>query len=172
MLCPHGCEWLSNPALRRPRFDSWPPRHKRGVANRVHLRAVRGDNCGTASTNPFQYTGRENDATGLYNYRARYYSPSLRRFISEDPLKILGEGVNLYSYVGSNPINFVDRLGLRRECGYWENVWSRFREADFFPGVRRVFWRRLVWVSLRQAPWLEHLAHTPGGALSRRRQRP
>ena len=37
-------------------------------------------------TNPFQYTGRENDATGLYYYRARYYSPTLRRFISEDPL--------------------------------------------------------------------------------------
>ena len=31
---------------------------------------------GTASPNPFQYTGRENDATGLYNYRARYYSPA------------------------------------------------------------------------------------------------
>lgn len=28
-----------------------------------------------SSANPFQYTGRENDATGLYFYRARYYSP-------------------------------------------------------------------------------------------------
>jgi len=39
-----------------------------------------------ASTNPFQYTGRENDAAGLNYYRARYYSPALQRFISEDPL--------------------------------------------------------------------------------------
>jgi len=36
-----------------------------------------------ASTNPFQYTGRENDETGTYYYRARYYSPSLQRFVSE-----------------------------------------------------------------------------------------
>jgi RHS repeat-associated protein len=39
-----------------------------------------------ASANPFQYTGRENDGTGLYYYRARYYSPAIRRFLSEDPL--------------------------------------------------------------------------------------
>ncbi|MBN4054616.1 RHS repeat protein [Nitrospira defluvii] len=38
------------------------------------------------STNPFQYTGRENDGTGLYYYRARYFSSSIKRFISEDPL--------------------------------------------------------------------------------------
>jgi YD repeat-containing protein len=38
---------------------------------------------GADSPNVFQYTGRENDATGLYYYRARYYSPNLRRFISE-----------------------------------------------------------------------------------------
>jgi len=37
---------------------------------------------GEASDNPFQYTGRENDGTGLYYYRARYYSTELQRFIS------------------------------------------------------------------------------------------
>ncbi len=31
---------------------------------------------GTASTNTFQFTGRENDGTGLLNYRARYYNPA------------------------------------------------------------------------------------------------
>ena len=40
---------------------------------------------GAAITNSQQYTGRENDATGLYYYRARYYSPTLDRFVSEDP---------------------------------------------------------------------------------------
>jgi RHS repeat-associated protein len=38
------------------------------------------------STNVFQYTGRENDDTGLYYYRFRYYAPRLQRFISEDPI--------------------------------------------------------------------------------------
>jgi RHS repeat-associated protein len=67
---------------------------------------------GIASTNPFQFTGRENDASGLYNYRARYYSPTLRRFISEDPLGFAGGDINLYAYALSSPTNFTDPLGL------------------------------------------------------------
>src|SRR5207245_9548259 len=51
---------------------------------------------GAASSSPFQYTGRENDGTGLYYYRARYYHPGLARFISADPLGVLGDSVNLY----------------------------------------------------------------------------
>ncbi len=59
---------------------------------------------GEASDNPFQYTGRENDGTGFYYYRARYYSPELQRFISEDTLECeRRKGKNLYGYVGNNP---------------------------------------------------------------------
>jgi RHS repeat-associated protein len=70
---------------------------------------------GDASTNPYQYTGRENDgATGLYYYRNRYYSPTLQRFISPDPLG-WNAGINFYSYVNNDPINFVDPLGLDKK---------------------------------------------------------
>jgi len=69
------------------------------------------DIIGESSENPFQYTGRENDNTGLYYYRARYYSPGLKRFISEDPIGLLG-GINFYQYVGNSPINWADLLGL------------------------------------------------------------
>lgn len=68
---------------------------------------------GDASSNRFQYTGRENDGTGLYYYRARYYSPSFGRFISEDPIGFAG-GINTYEYVGGNPLSYVDPLGLWR----------------------------------------------------------
>ncbi len=44
----------------------------------------------TGFTNPYQYTGREADGQGLYYYRARYYSPMIGRFISEDPLGFKG----------------------------------------------------------------------------------
>jgi RHS repeat-associated protein len=67
---------------------------------------------GATSTNPLQYTGRENDGTGLYYYRARYYSPRLQRFISEDPIGFGGGDVNLYAYVGNDPVNAKDPLGL------------------------------------------------------------
>lgn len=67
---------------------------------------------GTASTNSQQYTGRENDGTGLYYYRNRYYMPTCGRFISEDPIGIAG-GVNLYQYVGGDPISLIDPMGLK-----------------------------------------------------------
>jgi RHS repeat-associated protein len=65
---------------------------------------------GTASDNTFQYTGRENDGTRLYHYRARYYAPLWGRFISEDPIGLAG-GINVYAYVGGNPINARDPQG-------------------------------------------------------------
>jgi len=66
---------------------------------------------GSAGSNPSQYTGRENDGTGLYYYRSRYYSPGLQRFISEDRIGFKGGDVNLYAYVRNDPINLVDPLG-------------------------------------------------------------
>lgn len=67
-------------------------------------------NAGSANDNSSQYTGRENDATGLYFYRARYYSPNLKRFISEDPLG-LSAGINLYAYVENRVPNAKDPYG-------------------------------------------------------------
>lgn len=61
--------------------------------------------------NPFQYTGRENDGTGLYYYRARYYSPMLQRFISSDPIGLSG-GINTYGYALGQPTRYIDPSGL------------------------------------------------------------
>jgi len=49
------------------------------------------------------FAGREWDgATGLYYYRAKYYSPEIGRFISEDPIGLVG-GINMYACTGNNP---------------------------------------------------------------------
>jgi len=64
-----------------------------------------------SSDNPYQYTGRENDGTGLYYYRARYYSPSRKSFISEDPIG-LRAGLNTYAYAHNSPLQRRDSLGL------------------------------------------------------------
>ena len=70
---------------------------------------------GAATSSSYQYTGRENDGTGLYYYRARYYSPELQRFISEDPLK-LGDGANKYLYVDNNPVLYLDGPAAHCPC--------------------------------------------------------
>jgi RHS repeat-associated protein len=57
-----------------------------------------------------QYTSRENDATGLLYYRARYYDPVLKRFISSDPIGLAG-GMNMYAYVEGDPVSLVDPTG-------------------------------------------------------------
>ena len=72
--------------------------------------AVGPDGTGNAA----QYTSRENDgATGLYFYRARYYDPVLKRFISQDPIGLAG-GENVFAYVEGNPVKYVDPSGERR----------------------------------------------------------
>jgi RHS repeat-associated protein len=57
---------------------------------------------GTGFTNPYQYTGREADTPGLYYYRARYYSPMMGGFLSEDPARAAGGQPSYYAYVGGD----------------------------------------------------------------------
>ncbi len=66
---------------------------------------------------PFKFVGQHgvmNEPNGLYYMRARYYDPRVGRFISEDPLGFDGGDVNLYAYVGNNPMMLVDPWGLCR----------------------------------------------------------
>ena len=62
----------------------------------------------------FGYTGREFDPeSGLYQYRARYYSPLLGLFLSTDPIGTKDDP-NLYLYTGGDPVNATDPTG--RSC--------------------------------------------------------
>ncbi len=60
----------------------------------------------------YGFTGREYDAeSGLYYYRARYYDPQVGRFISRDPIGVVG-GWNRYGYGYNNPLHWRDPYGL------------------------------------------------------------
>lgn len=66
---------------------------------------------------PYTYAGQAGiytEAENLYYMRARYYDAEVGRFISEDPAGFAG-GLNLYAYVGGNPISFIDPSGLGAE---------------------------------------------------------
>src|SRR3954453_20912946 len=67
---------------------------------------------GAANGNRFGFTGREDDRTGLNYFRARYYNPTLQRFMSEDPLGFAAGDSNLYAYVGNDPLNWRDPSGM------------------------------------------------------------
>ena len=81
--------------------------------------------------NPYQYTGRRYDQeTGQYYYRARMYSPSQGRFLSNDPLGMV-DGPNMYAYVQNDPVNHRDPTGMFRwrVLRRWWVVYGY--EADF-----------------------------------------
>jgi len=80
---------------------------------------------------PFKYVAQYGimyEPNGLYYMRARYYDAETGRFISEDPIGFGGGDVNLYAYVGNNPVNFVDPLGLTagdtNASNTWVEVWD------------------------------------------------
>ncbi len=71
----------------------------------------------------FGFTGREHDTeSGLLFLRARYYSPRLGRFMSEDPLGIGSGDANLSRYAFNSPQDLSDPLGLSALIGYAARV--------------------------------------------------
>ncbi len=100
---------------------------------------------GVVDPNLQQFTGRENDGTGLYYYRSRYYSPNTGRFISEDPIGWASGQTNAYAYVGGSPVQFNDPRGTERGRPYngLPGTWyvhpitgdSRFYGPDGKPGL-------------------------------------
>ncbi|MDF9858682.1 RHS repeat-associated protein, partial [Paenibacillus sp. PastF-1] len=94
--------------------------------------------------NSFKYTGEIYDEeTGLYYLRARYYDPSIGRFINEDTYE--GQidnplSLNLYTYVHNNPLIYTDPtghmitmgsdsiggadMGVNKKPGFWSSSWN------------------------------------------------
>jgi RHS repeat-associated protein len=69
-------------------------------------------------------TGKERDTeSGLDYFPARMYGSSMGRFMSPDPSGLYmadpanPQQLNLYAYVGNNPLRFTDPLGLSSDCG-------------------------------------------------------
>ena len=126
-------------------------------------------------TNPYRFTGRELDSeTGVYYYRARYYDPSLGRFISEDPIQFDG-GTNFYAYAGNDPLNLIDPTGLAPACGCSEvpkmpptiNLMDNIRKAE---RSKWLIWAppRLYWFYKQvqnHGPWdyKQLTSHNSGG---------
>lgn len=94
----------------------------------VAIRAPDGTTRAASSVgNRFLFQGQLHEpATGTYWMRSRTYRPRWGRFLSRDPIELLG-GPNQYAFVGGNPLGYQDPLGLDREV---------IDGREFLPGTR------------------------------------
>jgi RHS repeat-associated protein len=63
----------------------------------------------------FGFTGHyHHQPSGLHLVLYRVYDADLGRWISRDPIGEAG-GINIYAYVGDNPVTWIDPLGLEAD---------------------------------------------------------
>ncbi|WP_447926999.1 RHS repeat-associated core domain-containing protein [Vreelandella sp. EE27] len=80
---------------------------------------------------PIRFQGQwQDEESGLYYNRHRYYDPPQGRYISQDPIGLRG-GTNLYGYV-ANPMEMVDPLGLEGMCTHENDSFHPFVPDEVF----------------------------------------
>jgi len=86
-----------------------------------------------AASNPFRFSTKYTDTeTGLVYYGLRYYSPTLGRFLNQDPIAEQG-GLNLYAFCGNNGVNKWDYLGQRYSRGdYMGSDMTVAKDPDWY----------------------------------------
>ena len=111
---------------------------------------------GNTTDNPYLYVGQlgyyahwqDPALADMLHLGVRFYEPGVGRFISRDPIGYEG-GLDLYAYVGNNPVVYTDPFGLRhkgkvrdpeklREClddafHKWRNCWLAFTVCVSIP---------------------------------------
>lgn len=82
----------------------------------------------SANIGRFSYTGQTwLPEIGMHYYKARIYSPTLGRFLQADPIGY-DDGLNLYNYVTSDPVNFRDPTGL--SCERYPGGYIAFKDIN------------------------------------------
>ncbi|MBI4659580.1 MAG: hypothetical protein HY735_12135 [Verrucomicrobia bacterium] len=84
-----------------------------------------------ADLNTYRFSSKEYDPkTGLYYYLRRFYDPNLQRWVTRDPLGEAG-GINLYQFVGNDPVNNVDPWGLYETDFHYYTIYYLLRNTGY-----------------------------------------
>ena len=126
---------------------------------------------------PYKYTGQELDSsTSLYYYGARYYDPTLGRFLTADKIirdPFHAQSLNRYSYVLGNPIKYNDPSGNTTQlafglygggAGFVGGFLGAYPQG-MFPALAggTVGFIAGFWVGFELQPWLSYQVGTAGG---------
>lgn len=108
------------------------------------------------------FTGHvTHDPSDLILTLYRAYDPELGRWLSPDPIKEDG-GINLYAYVGGDPINLWDPLGLWETGSYWGDVGQVYLGyGDSIAGTAKGVWGAVT-SPIQTAKGIGHAVSNPG----------
>jgi RHS repeat-associated protein len=115
-----------------------------------------GQTVNSTGTEDFKYTGKHEDASGLYYFAARYYDPTLGRFTTQDPERgklTDPQTMNLYVYCRNNPLKYTD------PDGRWINIAIGALVGAFIGGLS-------YYASTGFTDWQGALVHAGIGAVA------
>ena len=93
-------------------------------------------NPNSSVVNNFRFAGQYYDEeTGFhYNYH-RYYDPKTGRYLTPDPVAVLG-GINLFLYADDNPVNIMDPYGLFKFNAELKQGLAASAKINLFGGLK------------------------------------